>query len=752
MDKIFDRLLISCPNGGGFFLLHGGKLRKIDSLHCTGLDVVGASVLRGLQPRAVALSGDNTWEVASEQVLFDDIHDVLLAGESCYIVGTMGNEVIRLDSQGREIQRWTFSESDDSWHINCLAQWHGTVVYSAFGEFASTRGYKMATEGAGFVRELTGGRTLIEGLSQPHSLVPDGERLLLANSEQKEIREYDSEMRLLRRVVLSGYTRGICVGQDLLYVGLSCSRNIEDSGLNSATVVALDRSTWEERGRIELPVREIYGIKQVADTDTLVHALGGLTECTVSRLTATIDTQVACNSKWMNCLRSVVPKVSVITVNFNGLAFLPGLIDSLLVQSLPPAEIIVVDNASTDGSADFLRQAYPFVKVVRSERNLGFAGGNNLGVQAASSSLLALINNDTVVDPDWLELLVGTWVSRTADGDSVGAVSPKIRFFNRFLSFRLRCQVFTPEGGDTRALGAAIEFSSTHICGVGYIKPLAVSGFYDEEKWSSGRVVRWTCGDAELMLPVNEDAVDTPLRLYIVASVTGRREEVELEVECEGVPLGSCRLTEHFARFEIDIPTDLRSAAAWVINNAGSQLDEYGTAADIGINQPDRGQFDGVRDCEAFCGCSVLMPRHVFLKLGGFDPRFFMYYEDTDLSWRMRKNGLKIAFQPFSVVRHIHAGSSGEWSPSFRYHVTRNYRLNGLKNAEGSTLFVLLARLVYAFLRRAMQGKCRNLRHTPTGPLEDMEPSRIEFVALLDVISMTPGILLRRFNSLFGNR
>ncbi len=152
------------------------------------------------------------------------------------------------------------------------------MIFSAFGEFEEERGYKSKTNGAGFVRELTGGRTLISGLSQPHSLVPDGDRLVLANSECKEIREYAADGRLVRTAELNGYTRGVCIGQDMLYVGLSCSRNIEDNGAESATVVALDRFTWEECGRLMLPAKEIYAIRQVADSDALALAVGGLIE------------------------------------------------------------------------------------------------------------------------------------------------------------------------------------------------------------------------------------------------------------------------------------------------------------------------------------------------------------------------------------------------------------------------------------------------------------------------------------------
>lgn len=451
-------------------------------------------------------------------------------------------------------------------------------------------------------------------------------------------------------------------------------------------------------------------------------------------------------------LENITPKVSVVTVNFNGKKFLKELINSLSRQTIQPEEVIVVDNNSTDGSVAYLKENFPFVRIVQSGKNVGFAGGNNIGVQTAKYPLIALINNDTVVDPSWLEHLVGTWVNRTSNSENIGAVSPKIRFFSKFLSFRFNSELFTPGGSDCRSLGVAIDFSKSGVMGVPYIKPIAVSGFHNEEQWSEKRCVRWTSGPAVLMLPIDQIPPVSGAVLRVVVATAGKFSGAELRVECEGLDLGVYPVTNEFVELNIEIPTNLLDSANWVINNAGSRLDQYGNAADVGMNQPDIGQFDGVRDLEAFCGCSVLIPRHIFLGLGGFDERFFMYYEDTDLSWRLRNSDLKIVYQPLSVVRHIHAGSSVEWSPSFRYHVVRNFRLVGLKNAGGAASLVLLARLLYSFLRCALQGMGRNLRHNLTGSLGEMDVSQIEFIALRDAIRMTPSILLSRFESLFMRR
>ncbi len=91
------------------------------------------------------------------------------------------------------------------------------------------------------------------------------------------------------------------------------------------------------------------------------------------------------------------PLVSVVIVNYNGLHFLPGCLASLQAYLPPASEVIVVDNASTDGSPEWLETHHSEVRLIRSPRNLGFAGGNNLGAQSACGEYLLLLNNDTEV-------------------------------------------------------------------------------------------------------------------------------------------------------------------------------------------------------------------------------------------------------------------------------------------------------------------------------------------------------------------
>jgi GT2 family glycosyltransferase len=101
----------------------------------------------------------------------------------------------------------------------------------------------------------------------------------------------------------------------------------------------------------------------------------------------------------------VPPEVSVIVVSWNGREYLGPCLDALRAQRGIDFEVILVDNASTDGTSEFVRTHYPGVRMVELPHNLGFAGGNNAGARDARAPWLAFLNNDTVPEPDWLARL-----------------------------------------------------------------------------------------------------------------------------------------------------------------------------------------------------------------------------------------------------------------------------------------------------------------------------------------------------------
>lgn len=124
----------------------------------------------------------------------------------------------------------------------------------------------------------------------------------------------------------------------------------------------------------------------------------------------------------------MMKQVSIITVNFNNYAVTSELLRSVYRHnSYPNIEIIVVDNGSKYNPEADIRVEFPDVIFIRSEQNLGFAGGNNLGVSRASGDYLFFVNNDTEFTNQLVELLVET----LDQNPSIGVVSPKIRYYDQ---------------------------------------------------------------------------------------------------------------------------------------------------------------------------------------------------------------------------------------------------------------------------------------------------------------------------------
>ena len=121
----------------------------------------------------------------------------------------------------------------------------------------------------------------------------------------------------------------------------------------------------------------------------------------------------------MDCL------LSIITINYNGLKDTCELIETLPLDDAS-IEVIVVDNASKEDEASVIAQRYPQVIVIRSPKNLGFAGGNNLGIRAAHGKYLFFINNDALLSQQTSDLR--HLIHRLESSDKIGAVCPKIRF------------------------------------------------------------------------------------------------------------------------------------------------------------------------------------------------------------------------------------------------------------------------------------------------------------------------------------
>lgn len=116
--------------------------------------------------------------------------------------------------------------------------------------------------------------------------------------------------------------------------------------------------------------------------------------------------------------------VSVIIVNYNGRVYLKNCISSLLLQSYPAIEVILVDNGSKDGSIEYVKKEFPSIRIIENNENFGFAKGNNIGIKAAKGDLIATLNNDTEVTPGWLKELVAVMNS----DENIGMCASKMLF------------------------------------------------------------------------------------------------------------------------------------------------------------------------------------------------------------------------------------------------------------------------------------------------------------------------------------
>lgn len=255
--------------------------------------------------------------------------------------------------------------------------------------------------------------------------------------------------------------------------------------------------------------------------------------------------------------------ITVVVVTWQGRDLARSALQSLAAQT-QPHRVLVVDNASTDGTTDMLHSDFPGVELLALERNTGFAGGVAAALGRVDSRYFALLNNDARADPHWLENSLAL-----LEKPQVAAVSAKMLLAERR----------SPDG--------------------------------------------------------------TPL-----------------------------------------------------INNAGVVLLSTGYGADRGLGAPDGEEYAVPARVFGFSGGAAVLRTLAVRAVGGFDPAYFMYYEDTDLSWRLRLAGWEIAYCPDAVVHHRHAASSDPDSEMFAFHNERNRLLTLLRDAPLGYAAAKIARFI----------------------------------------------------------
>lgn len=387
-------------------------------------------------------------------------------------------------------------------------------------------------------------------------------------------------------------------------------------------------------------------------------------------------------------------QATVVVVNYNGAHLLPACLEGLRRQDTDDFETVVVDNASKDGSLELLARDYPEVRVIASEVNTGFAGGNNLALRRATTPYVVLLNNDAVPEPSWLRSVLAPFAE--PGSERLGVVTGKVVFAPKFLTLHLETEGFSPGPQDSRVLGVrvlGVEVDGRDVTE----KVLWENLSYGPEGSGAGRW-RWTRPAGTFLVPVQGPGAKVTFRWAAekdkTVTVRGEGAELVATVAAEG--------SEAVLAVGPDVPL------VDVVNNAGSIVLRDGHGADRGFQEPDTGQYERAEEVFSACGNGMALRLAAGREVDWFDDDFFLYYEDTDLSWRLRARGWAIRYEPTAVLRHIHSASSTEWSPLWQFHVDRNRLLMLTKDASAPlarrAVRDYLASSAYRGLRDAREG------------------------------------------------
>ncbi len=438
------------------------------------------------------------------------------------------------------------------------------------------------------------------------------------------------------------------------------------------------------------------------------------------------------------------PLVTVVVVSYNGVDLVAPCLEALAAQDLPEGrmQVWVVDNASADGTQELIERDFPWVRLIANQRNDGFAGGNNLALRQVDTPYVALLNQDARPTRDWLARLIEPFEREQAEAASgaprLAATTSKIVFLPRFLALNLSTPTFLPGTLDTRDLGVRVykvTVDGRDVTDGVLWDHLA----YGPEGEGEGRF-RWTRPTGRLLVPVDPGGQSSGLAPGLELGFRLAAEGAKpVELTWAG---GAATIKAGTEVSDQEVSVAPGTELVDVLNNVGSMVFVDGYGADRGYQEVDRGQYQRVEEVFTFCGASVLFRTEALREAGVFDDDFFMYYEDTDLAWRLRALGWSIRYLPGSVVRHIHAASSEEWSPFFVFHVDRNRLLLLTKNARAGLAAREVLRYPLTTVSLALRAVAQ-ARHTRRRP--PLRPTLLRVKVMGSYLRLLPAMLGRRW-------
>ncbi len=367
------------------------------------------------------------------------------------------------------------------------------------------------------------------------------------------------------------------------------------------------------------------------------------------------------------------PLCSIIILNYNGELIIKEALASLMRMNFPKDlyEVIVVDNDSKDNSKELIdkfKQRHSNIKTIYLSENLGFSGGNNIGIKASLGKYVCLLNNDCIVEKNWLREII-----KTAEKDpKIFAVNSKILVYQRFMNLRLALNNAFSLLFIILTKSYLLNFSSAD-------KPFFLN-FYKKNGF---------CQVDIPYDPINDREIEFSVSLNINRNIRLKKEMLKNILSFQESCVSIIGIKRIKGEIEFNLKINLSGGLNKLnsldqIQNAGIMVFQDGYGRDIGaivtggrqLYEYDKGQYNKEKEIYAACGAAVLYNNKIIKEIGYLDESFFMYYEDVEICERARMRGYKSVYCPKAIVRHLHALSSKEGSPFFFYHVEKGRLLH----------------------------------------------------------------------------